>query len=426
MYSINIVEYYLQLGITWVTQYVMYLYNAFLGFSIIIKIAVIILTLSCILIIYTLFQMLYNAIRNRRWRRVYNRLDKRYGDAIKYILSEEAGSELSRRAIVDILDLDGHEKPGILHNFREKWTFARLVYHYRISDDAALNRKKNLHILLNIFEMPMFLKDQINKGKTRRKAEALNMFRAFKLPVDQWISNGLRNAKRLRLRRLAMYASIMTSSNSDLEYFESEFFDLNCCIYDEIQLGYVLQRRLAMKRQLPNLAQLANMQSHPESQAIFVKFMRLFNQKEYCEELEELFKASTDNNLTQQICRTWGYLKYLPGEKMMQDIILTQPDDIKITIMHALTRMGTGESIDILEDGYKNSGDEHVRYEALRCLYNYGQGGRAKFYELQMNSPEEDRKLFEFFNNPLTVDKTELTKEYQYETHGEENLYSVV
>ena len=429
MYTINIIKYYFELGLTWVSQYVMWLYNEFMEFSIIIKIAAISVTFSLLLILFTIFKIIWNGIRNRKKNKLYKKFDKKYGDGIRYILSPEAGGKMTRQEVLDVLDLDDEEKSEkrhILKNYRERLIFSRLVYHCRISDEASLGRRKNLHILLDIFEIPPFLEELINNGKMRLKAEGLNMMRAFKLPVNPWIANQLRNSKRYRVRRLASYASIMSSSNQDLEYFETEFFDKNCCIYDEIQLGYVLQRRKAMKRKIPNLALLAENQSVPTTQAVFVRLMRQFDQKEYCSDLEELFHNSGNKELTQEICRTWGYLKYLPGEEMMQEIILTQHDDTKVAIMHAVARMKTGKSLALLVDGYRNSGDQQVRYEALRCLFNYGREGYMKFKELEQTAPEEDKRIFEYFNNPLTREETRLNKKSEYESVGDENLYSVV
>ena len=429
MYTINLIEYYIELGLTWVGQYVMYLYNKFMDFSPIIKIAAISVTFSGLLILATFIRIAYNWWINRKWRKVYNKLDKKHGDGIRHILSDDAPHNMSRQDIMDAVGLDDdekREKGNLLKNFKERLSFARLVFRSRISDEASHEAQKNLQILLDIFGTQNFLEDVINKGKMRLKAEALIMMRAFKLPVNQWIANQLRNSKRYRVRRLSSYASIMTGSNSDLEYFESEFFDKHCCLYDEIQLGFVLQRRKAMKRKFPNLAQLANNQSNPSTQAVFVRLMRQFDQGEFCSELEDLFASSNNKELTQEICRTWGYLKYYPGEELMQEIILTQPDDTRIAIMHALSRLRTGKSLDIFVSGYRDSGDQHVRYEALRCLYNYGPLGYAKFKELEATAPEKDKMIFDFFTHPLTREETKLSKDDIYESVGEENLYSVM
>lgn len=429
MYTINYITYYLNLAGTWVSQYVMYLWNEFMGFSPIIKIAVVIVTFSVLLILFTILRVCYYGLRDRKWKKEYKKLDKKYGDGVRYILSSEASPKMTRQEILNALDLDDEERKdrgNILKNFRERFTFSRLVYRTRISEDATHDNQANLVILLDIFGIPHFLEDVINKSSMRRKAEALIMIRAFKLPVNQWLANQLRNAKRYRVRRLSSYASIMTGSNSDLEYFESEFFDNNCCLYDEIQLGYVLQRRKSMNRRMPNLAQLANNQTNPSTQAVFVRLMRQFEQAEYCNELEELFINSNNKELVQEICRTWGYLKYVPGEQMMHDILLTQPDDTKVAILHALARMRTGRSLDQMVMIYRDSGDQHVRYEALRCMYNYGQEGYRKFKELEKTVSDYDRRIFEFFSNPLTRESTKLSKADTYETIGEDNLYAVM
>lgn len=427
MYTINIFQYYFELIWTWVSEYVTYLYETFMEFAPVIKIAAISLTFSLLLIVFTLIRILINGRRNRKWRKYTKKLEDKYGEGVRYILSEEADPKMTRKQIKEVLELEDNDRDNkkLLKNDKEKLSFCRMVYRYRIADDAAMDRKQNLHVLIDIFDLQSYLENAVNHGSMKLKAEVLVMLRAFKLPVNQWIANQLLNSRRLRLRRLAMYASIMSSSNTDLEYFESEFFDNNCCVYDEIQLGYVLERRKSMKRNIPNLAQLALLQKNPETQAIFVRLMHQFDQKEYCADLEELFNRSGSKELIHEICRTWGYLGYTESEQLLQDVIMTQSDDTKVAIMHALTRMGTGKSLDVLHDGYVNSGDPHVKFEALRCLYNYGPEGRAKFHELESKATEKEKMHFEFFKNSLTKKEVVLNDDDSYESQFGTNVFSV-
>ena len=99
---------------------------------------------------------------------------------------------------------------------------------------------------------------------------------------------------------------------------------------------------------------------------------------------------------------------------MLADSILMQPDDTKVAIMHAVTRMATGNSLDMLVDEYKEATNPHVRFEALRCLYNYGKKGLAQFRELEAAKTEDEEKFFSFFNNPITLAKIRLDKEQAY------------
>ena len=224
---------------------------------------------------------------------------------------------------------------------------------------------------------------------------------------------------------MAHYANLLAGVHNDLEYFESEFFMKNFSMYDEIQLGFVLQRRYSAKRKIPNLAHWANLQPDPKAQAMFVRMMRQFNQKEYCNELEELYQHDTDAKLLEEIARTWGYLKYTEGENLLRDMLLTQPDDGKVAIMHALTRMATGESLVNLVDGYRNSGNPHVKFEALRCIYLYGDAGKAKFNELKAQASEQEKIYFDFFENPLTLKDIPLEATARYHSRYGDNLYSV-
>ena len=420
-YWYNLALTYIVIGITW-------LFDHFRDFAWIIKVAAISLTVSLWLILASLVQIFRKAWRRRKWNKVEKKLNEKYGEAISYILSPESPDTMGRDEELELLGIDPNEgdPKKLLKDYREKLTMSRIIYRARIAEEAQVEGSRNLHVLLGIFGLIDFLEDLIVKDKLHQKVEALLMLRAFKAPTNQWIANQLLNNKRRRVKRLAMYASIMSSSNTDLGYFESEFFGKNFCKYDEIQLGFVLQRRKSAKRKIPNLAHWAVMQEDPRTQAMFIRMMRQFNQTEYCGELEDLFQHNSDNELIEEIARTWGYLKYKEGEELMRDMLLTQPDNGKVAIMHALTRLNTGESLNALLDGYRNSGTQHVRFEALRCIYWYGAEGRAKFEELYRNAPERDKNIFEFFTNELTKKDLPLERTAKYYSEYGDNLYSVV
>ena len=67
-----------------------------------------------------------------------------------------------------------------------------------------------------------------------------------------------------------------------------------------------------------------------------------------------------------------------------------------------------------LLEGFKNTTNPHVWYEALRCIYNYGKEGRELFHQLERDATEADKKYFVFFNNPITLEKVRLDREQAY------------
>lgn len=420
-YWYNLALTYIVIGITW-------LFDHFRDYSWVIRVAAISLTISLWLIFLSLYRILKKAWRRRKWNKIEKKLTERFGEAISFILSPQAPEKMGRDEELELLGIDPNESDPkkLLKDDREKLCMARIIYRARISEEAAVEGSRNLHVLLGIFGLIEFLEELIVKDKLHQKVEALLMLRAFKAPTNQWIANQLINNKRRRVKRLAMYASIMSSSNTDLGYFESDFFGENFCMYDEIQLGFVLQRRKSARRKIPNLAHWAVIQKDPKTQSMFVRMMRQFNQKEYSSELEDLFQHDSDNELIEEIARTWGYLNYKEGEELMREMLLTQPDNGKVAIMHAITRLNTGESLNALLDGYRNSGTQHVKFEALRCIYWYGKEGRAKFEELKNNASDKEKYLFEFFDNPLTKKELPLEKTAKYHSEYGDNLYSVV
>ncbi|MCH5242298.1 MAG: hypothetical protein J1F67_07720 [Muribaculaceae bacterium] len=428
MDTIAEISYWYNLALTYIVIGVTWLFDHFRDFAWIIKVAAISLTVSLWLILASLFQIFKKAWKNRKWKKVEKKLTEKYGETITYVLSPEAPDKIGRDEMLELLDIDPNEADPkkLLKDKREKLCMSRIIYRARISEEASVEGSRNLHVLLGIFGLIDFLEELIVKDNDPQKVESLLMLRAFKAPTNQWVANQLLNNKRHRVKRLAMYASILSSSNTDLGYFESEFFSKNFCMYDEIQLGFVLQRRKSARRKIPNLAHWAVMQEDPKAQAMFVRMMRQFNQAEYSSELEDLFQHNSDSDLIEEIARTWGYLKYTEGEELMRDMLLTQPDDGKVAILHALTRLNTGQSLNALLDGYRNSGTQHVKFEALRCIYWYGPEGRAKFEELRRTATERDKPLFEFFDNELTLKDLPLEKSAKYHSEYGDNLYSVV
>ena len=374
-------------------------------------------TIFCIILIIAMFsRLLYMSFERKRRRRLDQRIDARFGKGMDYMLSSEVQKRMSRYEIAEVFfffrDVVGKE---ILKNKREKESFVELFYSRFITERSDLANRDNITSLLFLFGIPEFLEKEVSLRSMHKKVRYMSMIRTYKLPVSPWVINKLLSSKYLRVQRLAMYSNIMLSSDSDLDYFETDFFDKHCCIKDEIELAYSLQRRRKSGRKLPNLARWANLQKNESSQCMFVRLMRRFDELDYCDQLTELYKTQPrKKKLIEEISRTWGYLHYTAGEDLLIDALLIQPDDTKVAIMHALTRFATGRSLGALLEGFYNTTNPHVRFEALRCIYNYGEEGRAKFYELEKNARDIDQKFFEFFNNPITLEKIRLDKEQAY------------
>ena len=380
-----------------------------------IKFAALVSALCVMIIIVMQISIIWMSWLNKRKNRLRERIEKKFGKGMEYIVSSEASQLMSEKEIENAFDLDDVDFDGpLLKNNREKRMFVDVFYLYFISKRSELSRTGNTHTMLYMFNIPDYLEKEVSLGSWKHKVTALSYMRTFKLPISPWVINKLLNSRYMRVQRLAMYSNIMSSSDSALDYFETDFFDNNCCIKDEIELGFSLQRRRKLGLKLPNLARWAHIQNNEKTQCMFVRLMRRFNEIEYCGQLKDLYNQTKKKKLIEEISRTWGYLHYVECEDMLIEALLTQPDDTKVAIMHAMTRLATGKSLNALLDGFKNTTNPHVRFEALRCIYNYGTEGRALFEELERNASDADKKYFSFFHNPITLEKIRLDKEQAY------------
>ena len=429
MDTVSLLSYYLHMFYTYCSYYYTYLGNIYEDHPYEVKVAIWISQWSILIILFLLINLEVLEQKRKRRERVTKKLEEKYGEAIDYIYSIDDEHQMTRDEITSRFHIKDDEaaKYGLLKNDYERRLICRLIYDRLIHDDVAgPSRTKNLHLLLNIFALPTFLEGEVSLGNMHNKMQAMAMIRTFKLYISPWVVNKLLNSKMVRVRRIAMYLSVMSSSDSELEYFETDFFDKNSCIYDEIELGYTLHRRRSAGLKLPNLAHWAQLQKKDDTKCMFVRLMRRFDQNEYCYQLEPMFRESKHKKLIEEISRTWGYLGYSEAEQLLVDTMLTQPDDTKVAIMHAVTRMASGKSLQLLIDGYENTTNPHVRFEALRCMYSYGEEGRTLLWKLEAEAAEEDKKFFTFFHNPITLARIPLDKEQAYHPSVETvyNMYN--
>ena len=413
--AISSIRYYILLVVAYFKYILQYVFDKFVDYPWETKVAFLILVVCSTLIIIIWASLLVASIREKRKHWLHHKMEQNYGKGMDYILSSEASELLSRAQIAHFFDLDVSViGKSILNGKHEKAAFVDLFYTKFITQRSESSRMENIHKMLGMFEIPEFLEKEVSHGNMKRKVLALNKIRPFKLPLNTWVVNTLLNSRYLHVQRLAMYSTIMSSSDSSLEYFETDFFDKHCCIKDEIELAYSLQRRRKEGLKLPNLARWAHIQKNEKAQCMFVRLMRRFNEVEYCGQLTDLFGENKKKKLIEEIARTWGYLHYTECEDLLIEALLTQADDTKVAIMHAMTRLATGKSLNALLEGFANTTNPHVRYEALRCIYNYGAQGRKLFKKLESEATEADKKYFAFFNNPITLEKVRLDREQAY------------
>lgn len=393
------------------SYYMLNFYNTFHDYPLGVKVSAIMISAWLIMIIVVICEICRQTLSKKRRKDSRKNIYEKYGEGIKRILwDSDISDDLTQNEMINILGIDQKQVIGkrLLNTYLEKQVFCRMVYDLIIHDQMRESRNKNLHQLMELFVIQKFLEDDVNYGNNWNKVSAISMLRAFKLYISPWVINKLLENKSKRIRRLALYSTVRSGAETDLEVFETDFFEKNNCIYDEIMIGYELQRRKKNGMQLPNLALWTTRFNNPEIKCMLVRMMRRFEQREFCPQLKPLYDATHHKKLVEEICRTWGYLQYKDSEDAMSEAFTIQGDDTKVAIMHAIARLRSGRNMKLFTYSYENSSNPHVRFEALRCLYNYGREGRQKLKELELKADEKDKKFFAFFHNPITLQKIPL------------------
>ena len=355
-------------------------------------------------------------------RRALKKIKKELEEVVKEIVWKDDAQDLTKEEIEELVKSHVSDVRSLLKTKRNKRLFCRMVYDYLINDKGELCNINNLHNLLELFDMKHFMEVEMDHGDMKRKVDTMNMMNIFRLNINPWLINTILQSKSPQVCRQAMYSSAMSGVESNLDYFESEFFDMNSCTKDEIELGYALERRKEAGLDLPNLARLAHFHKNPKTQCIFIRLMNRFRQYNYCHQLEDLFVNSRDKSLTSEIATTWGFLDYKAGERLLIEALPTQSDKTKIALMQALARLRSGLAIDVLTEGFTNTVNPELRLEALRCLYNYGDEGRRRFNQLEDRKTDKDKAYFEFFHKDITQKQVRLEENLNY-TPSQSTVY---
>ena len=426
MDSVSTLTYYLDLLVAYGNYYLLYVIDLFREYPPSVKIAAALFTVWFVFIMILVTELIRQIWAKHYRAKVFKRLREAFEDSIYRILADDTiKPNLTRDEVIKIMGLDQPRYIGrkLLNSKTEKRIFCRIIYEMILSDRILHGRNHNLQQILEIFGIPKFLEDDVNYGNDWHKVSAINSMRLYKLYISPWVINKLMENKRMRVRRLAMYSTVRSNSENELDAFETGFFEKNSCIFDEIMIGYELQRRRKRGLRLPNMALWASRFNSVEVKTMLVRMMRRFEQRDSCPQLMPLFNETHDKKLIEEICRTWGYLRYVYSEETMTDAFSLQTDDTKVAIMHAIARLNTGKQLKMFTYAYSSSANPHVRFEALRCLYNYGREGKAKLFELEKEANEQEKRFFAFFHNPITMRRIPLD-EVQIYHQSVETYYS--
>ena len=109
-----------------------------------IKVAAMISATCVLVIIIMLLSLLWMSWREKKRNKQMERIEKKYGQGMKYIVSSEASELMSEKEIERAFGIDRDEMDGpLLKNNREKRMFVNIFYKYFVSQRSELSRTEN-------------------------------------------------------------------------------------------------------------------------------------------------------------------------------------------------------------------------------------------------------------------------------------------
>ena len=121
MSTISFIKYYFSLGAAYVKYLFAFLLYKFEDFPNEVKVAALITSICILIMFYVQISLFWMSFMEKRKRKLRERIEKKWGKGMEYLVSQEASELLNEAQIADIFELDKEDpnKP-LLKNNREK------------------------------------------------------------------------------------------------------------------------------------------------------------------------------------------------------------------------------------------------------------------------------------------------------------------
>ncbi|MCH4155027.1 MAG: HEAT repeat domain-containing protein [Muribaculaceae bacterium] len=384
----------LEYGIGYLSYYYLYLYDIFIGFSLIIRICVLVILASTAMGLYLLFQTIYLYLRKHKDLKIYNKFKADYRDTINRL--GNLSSIYTPEEIAEMMNYD-RRKP---FSDRERRLFIQLLVEMKVEIGEGLNRT-NFHNIIVAFDLPHFFERELQYAKVKYRVRLLTWLRFLEESVPGAVIIPLLYHKNGMLRKAAQAAFMWNSKSDPFRFFDNEDFDKRYRPWDKIDIHSIFDNRQCLGLNIPDLAHWLKSPQNNTVKPMFASEIRYLGKNDECQYMVEPFRTTENQELKSEIAHTFGSLRYRESEKLMIDSYRTQPESVKKSIIESVAEMNTGKSLQFLYDSYNEASDFDVRFAAAKGMYNYGQNGRQMFEQLERLASPADSRIFQHIKDPI-------------------------
>lgn len=379
-------------GFDYVSYYFFLLYYKFIGYPMVLRICISIVTLCVIFYLFLAVYIVWGIFSRRNDKNIRERIFCRYYEPLLAVLTDPA-----RRRVDEIAEFVGHNIKKRLKN-KEMRFLVQVLTKIKIDAGDRFNNV-NSQAVQGVFKVGSFLEREIQFGRPKFKVQALLAIQSINGYVSEAVLVRFLYHRKMELRHAARYAFMWLSQNNPFRFFDEDL-TMKLHRWDMAEIHAILIHRQQMGFVLPNFIKWVNDAVEENVKIFFVREIRYFDERENCAQLAEMLNTKTWS-LRSEIVRTLGQMRYAEAEDRLTAIYDVQPEFIKQDILASVAEIDSGRSAAFLRTAYETADDMTTKLSALKALYRYGAEGRAEFARLESDSEGFTAKLFAHIRNPL-------------------------
>ncbi|WP_455586172.1 HEAT repeat domain-containing protein [Bacteroides sp.] len=379
-------------GIDYLEYYFYWLYYKFMGYPLIIRICTTVVMLCILAYFCLLLNIIYGIFKRKKEKRRYVRMHNRYYDKLKEISLNT--NHLTDEDIANKLEYD--EKKRVKTN--EIRIIIQLLAEIKTEFETQIN-ELNFQGIQNVFQVTRFFERELQFGPKRSKIQTLKLIQSINGYASEAVLVRFLYHRELELRNSARYAYMWLSQGNPFRFFDEDI-GMKLRKWDMMELHAILEHRKRAGYATPSFIKWVNTSAEEDVKRFFINEIRLYNETESAPILAKQINARSPE-IRSEVIETLGYLKYKEIEPKLFEMYHTQPEEVKQTIITAISEMKTGKAVDFFTSAYEEADNWTTKRSILKALYEYSEAGRAMFDRLETRAGPQTAILFAHTRDPL-------------------------
>lgn len=379
-------------GIDYVEYYFYWLYYKFMGYPLIIRICITTVMLCVLAYFCLLINIIYGIFKRKKEKRKYAKIHQRYYEKLKEISLE--ANHLTNEEISDRVEYD--EKKRIKSN--DIRLITQLLAEIKNKYEDQIN-ELNFQGIQSVFQITRFFERELQFGSQRKKIQSLKLIQSINGYASEAVLVRFLYHRELELRNSARYAYMWLSQGNPFRFFDEDI-GMKLRKWDMIELHAILEHRKKAGYSTPSFIKWVNTSAEEDVKIFFINEIKLYNETESAPTLAKQINARSPK-IRREVILALGGLKYKEIEPKLLEIYNTQPEDVKQSIITAVSEMKTGNALNFFRNVYEEADNWTTKRSILKALYEYSDAGRRTFDELEAKAGSQTAILFAHTKNLL-------------------------